>query len=341
MKVNTLLGGLAAIAFLAVTTQSCKKENGIDNNNVVERPYVLFAADNKGTIYSTNDGKNYTTVFAGDGIGIRTLATSGPNLMIVKDETLFLSKNDGQNFNPTYKTVVAVPVGIKWPYFILDVPDDNRVYLADKNVAGYTVISDWHGEQWYKDSVFKADTPITIESYTRTSGKVLYAYSLTGSKLGTSHLFSKTGKDGDWLPVKTTIASGYNYYLSHNGNTVILTDYDGNNGAWYSNDNGATFTKYTGLPSVTLYATCAPFDEVLMVGAADGLYRYNGTTFVKSTAGIDNNTIVYGIAAKSNLYKNDALKKYVYLATSTGIYVSEDLGVSWVKQKTGDYRIIY
>jgi hypothetical protein len=206
------------------------------------------------------------------------------------------------------------------------------------------VLSDFHGKDWYRDTMFVTDTPRTVESYTQLSTKAMFAYSVVGSTQGVSRLFTRTEKDGPWKPVPTDLPPNYNYYLSHNGSTLIATDYDNVDGAvWYSNDNGTTFKKFTGIPAAKtiLYATYAPFDEVLMIGASDGLYRYNGSTFVRSSSGIENNTKVYGITAKSNLYKNDALKKVVYLATSTGIYASEDLGISWVKQKTGDYRVIY
>ncbi len=202
-----------------------------------------------------------------------------------------------------------------------------------------------NGAAWMTDTNRVVDTPYTVESYTELNNKTLYSFSIGNTVHYVSHLFSRASKDAPWKPVTSSgLPVNYNFYLAHNGNTLIATDYDGIKGSFYSNDFGATFLPYSGLPSnKTLYATYAPFDETVLVGTANmGVYKTNGTgTFVTSNSGIDVGTSVYGITAKSNLYKNGVIKKYVYIATSTGIYKSEDLAQTWVKVKQGDYRIIY
>lgn len=347
MKGKSLFGKLSLLTLLVLTFQSCKKDNGIDNDNVIETPYVIFTSDANGTILSTNDGNNYKTVFPGDGTVPRALVPVGPNLLMVKNKEAFISQNGGKNFDPLYPLAIIVPTSIKWPYFILNVPDQDRVYTTSSLVLGSTLISydKSNGAAWLTDTNRLTDTPYTVESYTELTNKALYAFSVGNTKYSISHLFSRASKNDPWKPVPSSgLPANYNYYIAHNGNTLIVTDYDGKMGAYYSNDFGTTFTAYSGLPvNKTLYATYAPFDEAVLVGTADmGVYKTNATgTFVASNSGIDVGTSVYGITAKSNLYKNGVIKKFVYIATSTGIYRSEDLAQTWVKVKSGDYRLIY
>ncbi len=51
MKGKTLFGKLSLLALFVVAFQSCKKENGIDNNNVIEAPYAVFVSDVKSIHY--------------------------------------------------------------------------------------------------------------------------------------------------------------------------------------------------------------------------------------------------------------------------------------------------
>lgn len=344
MKGKGLLGKLSLLALFAIATQSCKKENGIDNNNVIQKPYALYAVDAKGNILKTNDGINYNTVFPGDGQNVRALITSKQNIMIVKDQTLFLSKNDGRSFDPIKLSVVTVPTNIKWPYFILDVPSFDRVLIAN-GIAGPGNVSFSPSNGAYFDSDTNwttEDKPNTTESFTQTDDKVVYSYSISGSETGVSKLYYKTGKDEPTKPRSTDLPSPYNYYVAHFGNTVIATDYDGTNGSWYSTDQGKTFKQYTGLPTTKiLYATYSAYDKLLIGSQNNGVYLYNNGTFVQSNSGLPANTSVYSIVGKDNLYKNNVTKKIFFIATSNGLYRSEDLAQTWIKVKDGEYKLVY
>ncbi|MDI9319297.1 MAG: hypothetical protein QM530_02375 [Phycisphaerales bacterium] len=334
MKGKNILGKLSLIALCALaTTQSCKKEDGIDNNNIIQRPYVVYAADEAGRVIKTNEGINYKTIFPGDGTPLRAIVTSKTNILIFKDKNMFFSDDQGLSFNPYLNH--STPLTIKWPYFILSVESTDRIYTASTlagSSCGNMAYSHWdNGRSFDADTNWKNDTAFSIESLTQLDNGVIYGYSLTGSKNGISKLFYKLGKDEPFMPRKTDLTTPYNFYLSHYNNTLVATDYDGAKGVWYSSDSGKTFKQYTGVPSVTLYATYGKYDQLFVGTDKMGIYRLEGTAFVSSNSGIEFGTTVYSIVGKDNYYKNNVTKKFFYIGTSTGIYRSEDLGKSWIK----------
>lgn len=343
MKSKRLWGALSLLAMAAMIFQSCSKENGIDNNNVIKRPYVLYLSDAKGTIFASNNGDDYKTVFPGDGTPVRAIVTSKQNLLMVKSDVLFFSDNGGQSFNPYLPgTNMVVPKNIPWPYFLLGSEDQDRIYITNLLGVGGISYSSYDGKSFDADTNWKADTPYTAESITQLDNKKMFAYSLSGSLHGISHLYMRNSEDEPWEPVRTNLPITNKFYLTNNGDVLVATDYEGIQGAWYSSDEGKTFTKYSGLPSTTLYATHAPFGKVVLVGTKNlGIYKFDGTSFAASNSGISPGSTVYSITSKANIYKNDINRQYIFAATSTGIYRSEDMAKSWVKVKPGDHRLVY
>ena len=346
MKRKNLLGKLSLITLLAIATQGCKKENGIDNNNVIKRPYALYASDKAGNVFKSNNGENYSTIFPGDGTPLRAIVTSKMNIILAKDQSLFISKNDGKSFNPILKGVVTVPANIKWANFILDVPQLNRVYVSNlSSGTGKIALSPENGTYFDSDTNYtNKDTPYVAESFTYLDNQILFTYSTPGSVNGVSKLFYKLEKDKAWEPKSTDLPSPFNFYLSHSGNRLIATDYDGGKGSYYSDDTGKTFKPYSGLPTTkTLYCTHSAYNKILIGTKDNGVYVCDASakTFAQSNSGLDANTTVYSIVGKDNVYKNDVVKNFFYIATSTGLYRSEDLAKTWIKVKTGDHRLVY
>jgi hypothetical protein len=342
MKGKRLWGTLSLLAMAALTLQSCKKENGIDNNNVIKKPYVLYLSDARGNIFSTNNGDDYKTVFPGDGIPIRGLITSKQNILMVKDKVLFFSDNGGKSFNPYLPANMIIPTTIPWSYFMINSEDQDRVYITNLMGVGGMSYSQYNGKSFDADTNWKADTPYTAESVTQLDNKKVFVYSLSGSLHGISKLYRRNSKDEPFEPVPTNLPSTNKFYLTHSADLLIATDYEGTEAAWYSGDEGKTFKKYSGLPVTLLYATHAPFGKVILIGTKGlGVYKFDGSSFVPTNSGISPGTSVYSITSKANIYKNDVNREYIFLATSTGIYRSEDMAKSWVKVKTGDHRIVY
>ena len=59
---------LFTITVLAILMlSSCTKNNGIDNNSVIVKPYVLYFSGDRGELFKTNTGRLFNLVFPPDG----------------------------------------------------------------------------------------------------------------------------------------------------------------------------------------------------------------------------------------------------------------------------------
>jgi len=337
MKRHTLLHTLTIAALMSTTILSCKKENGIDNETVIKKPYGLYITSEKGELLNTNDGDNYTTVFPVDGYATRSLVTSSKGIVWLK-ANLFVSLNNGKNFNPKLTVSIPPTPGTPWQTILLSALDQDRIYAASTLNKGI-YYSDNNGDTWSEDAAW--DNSLIgggINSFTQLKNGVIYAHADKDDSL-----YRKNDKNSNWTWVQQTtpLAGTGTYYINHFDNTLVATDVTGANGVYYSND-GQNWNKYNGLPTRKLYSTNAPFDQVLLVGTDSmGIYRLQSGQFVASNNGMPINATVFGIIGKDNVYKNGARKQFIYAATDQGLYRSEDLGQNWVMVKTGNYRSVY
>lgn len=314
----------------------CRKENGIDNNNVIRTPYGVYFSDKLGALYGTNDGKSYKTVFPTDGYTPRAICTSGPNILWVK-ANLHVSADNGLNFNPARinsSSFVTPPPGLRFSSMMLDVPKQGRVYVATSTSSTGVAVSPDNGLTWQTENI-----PGPVQSFTQLKNGNLYAIDNSGA-----NIFEKTAQLSPWTQV--TVAAPLpvgSYQLSHINNVLVAADVTGTNGIWYSNNNGVNWDQYLGMPTnQEIYSVYAPFDQVVLAGCdSAGVFRLSGNTFVPSNNGLVPFTKVYGIVGKQDMYKNDKIIQYVYIATNNGLFRSEDLGQNWTLVRAGDFRAIY
>lgn len=116
------------------------------------------------------------------------------------------------------------------------------------------------------------------------------------------------------------------------------------NGAYYSDDTGHNWIQYQGLPAKPLLCISSPFEEVCLIGTdSAGLWILNANTgaWQQSNHGLGTNLVVRNIAFKQNIYKDASVKKYIFLATNKGIYMSSDLGANWTLTIPGNFVTIY
>lgn len=329
---------ILALSVFGVATQSCNKNNGIDNNRVITKPYTLYVVDSQGAIFNTNDGLDYKkTIFPPDGLNPVSLATSGENIIMVKSGNVFVSEDEGAHFNLV--EVIPSPSGFHQSV-VIDVPSfDKRVYIGSATGVSYSAD---HGvkNSWRPDNSTVLNGAV-ITSFTQLMDGKLIAYDDVNKKF-----YRLDDLGSNWVVANGSgFPGGGQFFISHYANTVVAADMSGTSGVWYSNDNGNSWSQYAGVPTgVRIYSAYSPFEKVLLLGLeGQGVLRLplGSTTFQPANNGLDNNTIVRAITAKSNSYKNDSRKPYVYIATNTGVYRSEDNGENWIKVKSGNFTTIY
>lgn len=322
---------LAAVAALFV--MGCKREAPDFNNQIINKPYSLYVVDSFGEVSVTNDGEKFQTLFSPNGEPGRAIATSGENVIWAQRTNAFWAPDSGDvtklQFNPIRMAISAVAFNQS---MIQDVRDQNVIYMAS-NLGRGVIVSNENG----KDNSWKIDNSwdvnitgdILITSFTQLDNGKVMAYDYLHNRI-----FNKTGVNGVWNEeVINGLPNTGKFFISHIQNRVVAADSTGINGAFYSDDLGKNWNAYSGLPTGAQVLCMEPaFRQTLLIGTAGhGVYRLplNSTTFEAANTGIDRDASIRGIAAKSNYYKNDKVMEYVYIATTKGLYRSQDVGRSW------------
>ncbi len=350
---------IACVALVVIALESCTRSNGIDNNQVITKPYTLYFVDTNGVIYNTNDGDRIALERGPDGLPASSLHTSGQNLLMRKRNGTNLFVSDGGhgenlNFNPNYKSINPAAFGQNIAVNIDNYVDDttDRLYVASNQGAG-VVYNDSNGNVgsvWLQDSDDGLAGNSSITSYAYTRNGKLFAFDDVSR-----NIYMKENKDAKWvkkggggLP-----ASGSGrLYIGDYGNNLIMTGIEAASdvGVWYSSNDGDSWDKYTDIKDAEgtviddITAACAPFGKVVIATTLDnGVWRFSGesATWEYSSFGLEKGTRIYAITAQRNVFKNEAVREYVFIATSTGVYRSDDLGQNWIRIKEGIFTAIF
>ena len=365
--------GIVTICLLVTIYGCLKTSNGLNNNSIIETPYYLFFSDSVGAIYNTCDGIKINKLsLSPDGKPCRALCISGNNILFAKDD-LYVSDNFGVNYNHSYDSLRSIhttainglPMNINQS-IIVDVPQWHSVYTVTNDpgtnnwlgvaynyrhgATGY-----WTTDSYYDTATATMPTSMPVKLSTLT---LLKSNTLCGYDPFQNRYFYKKDTLYGWdestynfaaggaptaPPALDTTNSFYTY--GHYNNELIAIDTKGLKGASFSDDLGATWTPFTGLPAHTpLLCINSPFEELCLIGTDSmGVYILNANThaFQPSNNGLPTNAVVYGIAGKQNLYKNGVTQRYIYLATNKGLYQSKDNGLDWILVMPGKFTAIY
>ncbi len=340
MRIRNLLSlASAAVLLAAFSTSSCRKENGIDNNQVIQKPYSLFFSDSAGALYISNDGQDFREFFKTDGTTDRGILVAGKNVLWAKSD-LYLSE-DGNSFNPTFR-LLPYRAAVSWASLMHYSARQQRVYVASRGSTGIAYSED-NGKTWTPDTMMGALSQLPLTSFAELDNGLLAGYDNTNRRTG-----FRTSNASPWMTRSASLPASGAFQFAAYGNTLVAYDAKGAAGAWYSTDTSRTWKQFSGIPAgEKLLSALSPFGQNLLIGTDNGhIYRLDNGQFVLSNKGIAAGSAVRGFAAKNNIFKQDAAgnsreNRYVYAATSTGLYRSEDGGINWVGVFKGNLQSIY
>lgn len=341
------------VTLAAFALQGCQQPNnpGPDDGYVL-KPYALFIVDDMGQVYSTTDGERFRSWTGTGGLPARSIYTSGHRVLWIAQTgtDLHVSEPDtaaGENLNsnPSYKFLNLAAVG---PSAVISLPGFNdtpqagardRVYVASgsgKPVAW----NDYNGNPdsvWIHEDGADGLTVSSVTSFAQLPNKKVFAYDdATRSIFVKENISTKwASKQGNGLP-----AAGTPTYLTTKGSDLVVATIKapaGSAGIWVSNDEGDNFTKQPDIVSggnvvSDITSVTGAFGKVLIAATeSNGIWRLGGQGTWEPTFGLKEGTVVHAIMSKYNVFKSEQKREYIYAATNTGLYRSDDLGLNWIR----------
>jgi hypothetical protein len=361
MQKSYLYFTVGLLVSIIAFTNSCKKVDGVDNNNVIETPYALYFSDTSGTLYKSNDGVTYQKCFSSDGYPCRALITAGDNVLWAKTN-LYYSNNNGFNFNQAFDSlqfaaniapwlttaengfhidlnqsmIVNVPGSPGFVYACSDVLHDPAMSSSDYLGVEYNNNNgqdgNWSPDNGYDTTFGHAGLmPVQMISFV-----LMPSGTLLGLALNPNYPSTVPGVPGaiDELHFRnfyntnpTNPASNWTECTANNGGGAILSQYS-------TTDTGNALPPNIYSPNDTCFFTLGAYNARAIAidqrGVAGAWYSDdNGRTWAQYT-GLPANTPLLCIASPFNqvcMIGTQAKGLYI-LNVNTGIWQSSNSGLT-------------
>lgn len=339
------------IALAAFALQGCvPRDTNLDNLNVITKPYSLHFADSAGLLYSTYDGERFDVFNTTQGSPMQSIWTSGENIFVrFGTSAVYINESDGTYTTFNFMDKLELNPASFGPSAMINLPGyadysgtkQDRIYAASNKEKGIAY-NDYNGHidsVWYypQDEALGA-VGNKVTSFARQANGAVLAFDDASRRLWLKRdfvsLWQNTSANG--LPAA---GSGQMFIITQRNDILaVMLNGDTEFGIWRSTDDGANFSK---LPDIVLggdvvkdiTSAAAPFGKVLIVGTRDnGIWRLSGQgVWEPGSIGLKKGVHINGIVAKDNVFKGDRKGEYVFIATSNGMYRSDDLGQTWVR----------
>jgi hypothetical protein len=345
LRSNFTAFGIVYFAISLLCLSSCEKYNQVDNSSTVKTPYILFMGGYHGTVSKTNDALYYNSLHSTDDAVIRQIIVADSNILYLKDY-LYISKDNGKSF-PRSSGIGALPyINELKKYYLpntgLYTKNDTFIYMctntngvAKGNVAPLMVSGD-RGK-----SFVNAGAPISPTSITQLKNGDLYIIQ------DSANIYKKQG-NGAWTQVAQNATNPLGrdttqWYITHKGDTLLVIDYNGKQGVYYSSNGGLDWTPCTGNPKKKkiLFGNQLADNNSFYIGYdSAGVYKLDGAVFTKVALDIDWRSKVGFIEGKTVTYRNGFKRNYLFAATDRGLYYSENDGDNWRVINSGSFSTL-
>jgi hypothetical protein len=344
MKNLTIL----ALAVTVIGVFGCKKLNTIDNSGTIKQPYVLYIGGLFGNLQKTNDAENFDTPYLNDGSLSFDVIVADTNIIHVRNK-IHVANNNKPNYAPvtmgnftTISNAVTNPITDKYVNVTLYDAINKNVYVITKEVAANKgiIIGQYNGKSFANDmNVNTVDQPYAT-TITQTKNGDIFVKGENKLVNTDQALYVRKGGllTNTWTRVvpSTTAANVLpklnGWILGSIDNRLIAVNKYGYDTAMYSDNFGADWFPLAGLPdSVTTQCvkTCVLNNKLYVGTDSAGLWRLDGTTFVKSSNGLPATARIFDIVSKRNVYRTDVSKDYYFLATDKGLFISDFNATQW------------
>jgi hypothetical protein len=339
---------ILALAVITIGMFGCKKLNTIDNSGTIKHPYVLYIGGFFGNLQKTNDATNFETPFANDGSLSFDVIVADTNIIHVRNKIHVANSNKPQyapitagNFTTIFNQV-ANPITDKYVNVTLYDAINKNVYVITKEVAGNKgiVIGQNNGKSFANDLNLNTVNQPYATTITQTKNGDIFVKGENKAPNTDQALYVRKGGilSNTWARVvPSTITANElpkmnGWILGSVDDRLIAVNKYGYDTAMYSDNFGVDWFPLLGLPdSVTTQCvkTCVLNNKLYVGTDSAGLWRLDGTTFVKSNNGLPAAARIFDIVSKRNIYRTDVSKDYYFLATDKGLFISEFNATQW------------
>ncbi len=323
------------VALMTVFFACQKKSQPLDNSQTIKVPYVLYGGTNSSAIYKTNNSQVWDKLKSESGAFTHGVYVCDTNLIFINDKVHVGSgmvTNQYAHVQENSFTVFITNNDKKLPGYV-----NNSVYDPAQKILYVCGIpklmqSTATGKLGtYTASPF-ATTSGTIRSITVTANGDVWAWDV-GNKL-----YKRTGGINNFAIVnfgtkKPRTANSEAYFISALDNKLIINDANGSI-SMFSTDGGVNWDTIANskFGKNVLMGKQVQYNGNYYVSADSiGMFRLNGNSFIKDDGGIPQNTRIWDIVGKRNVYRTDISKYYYFLGTSAGTFKSENNAKDWVK----------